>query len=78
MRIVVSYHVPDDRRCTRLAHAPQDLGRRVQPSAFEWVLNADQVQRLRSRLVRLIDPEEDDVRIYRPYETWRPQDRGPG
>ena len=71
MLIVVSHNVPDDRRRTRLAHALQDFGRRVQLSVFECLLNADQEQRLRSRLVRLMDPEEDNVRIYRLCETCR-------
>jgi CRISPR-associated protein Cas2 len=71
MLIVVSYDVPDDRRRTRLAHALQDFGTRVQLSVFECVLTPDQEDRLRSRLLRLIDPEEDNVRIYRLCETCR-------
>ena len=65
MLIVVSYDVADDRRRTKLAHALKDFGARVQYSVFECLLEADQVERLRLRIERLISPEEDSVRLYR-------------
>jgi CRISPR-associated protein Cas2 len=63
--IVVSYDVPDDRRRLRLAKALLDFGRRVQLSVFECLLESEQVDRLRARVEKLIDLEEDRVRIYR-------------
>ena len=65
MLIVVSYDVPSDRRRTRLAHALKDFGVRVQFSVFECLLEADQVDRLRRRVLQPIDPGEDSVRLYR-------------
>lgn len=65
MLIVVSYDVADDRRRTKLAQALKDFGARVQYSVFECLLEADQVERMRLRIERLISPEEDSVRIYR-------------
>ena len=65
MLIVVSYDVPDDRRRTKLAHSLKDFGVRVQYSVFECLLEPAQVEALRSRIGRLIDPAEDRVRIYR-------------
>lgn len=65
MLIVVSYDLPDDRRRTKLAHNLKDFGVRVQYSVFECILEADQVEALRVRIARLIDPAEDRVRIYR-------------
>jgi CRISPR-associated protein Cas2 len=62
--IVVSYDIPDDRRRVRLAHALKDFGVRVQYSVFECYLEADQLEKLRQRLGRLVDPQ-DDVRLYR-------------
>jgi CRISPR-associated protein Cas2 len=65
MLILVSYDVPDDRRRTRLAHTLKDFGERVQYSVFECRLDERAQQILRERLTRLIDPEEDSLRIYR-------------
>ncbi len=65
MLILVSYDVPDDRRRTRLAHTLKDFGERVQYSVFECRLDERAQQTLRERLARLIDPEEDSLRIYR-------------
>jgi CRISPR-associated protein Cas2 len=65
MLILVSYDVPDDRRRARLAHALKDFGERVRYSVFECRLDERAQQALRERLARLIDPEEDSLRIYR-------------
>ena len=65
MLIVVSYDVSNDRRRTRLAHALKDFGERVQYSVFECRLDADALEKLRSRIQTLIDAKEDSVRIYR-------------
>jgi len=65
MLIVVSYDVTDDRRRTRLAHALEDFGVRVQYSVFECRLEPAQIERLSARVVKLIDQEKDSVRLYR-------------
>lgn len=65
MLIVVSYDIPSDRRRTKLAHALEDFGRRVQLSVFECLLEEDQLQRMKWKIDRLVDAEEDSVRIYR-------------
>lgn len=65
MLIVVSYDVPNDRRRTRLAHALKDFGERVQYSVFECRLKPDQLESLRRRIEKLIEPKEDRLRIYR-------------
>ena len=65
MLILVSYDIPDDRRRTRLAHVLKDFGQRVQYSVFECRLDPDQLERLRQRVLRRIDPERDNVRFYR-------------
>lgn len=64
MLILVSYDVPDDRRRTRLATALLDFGQRVQWSVFEAELTSEQVARLEARVLREIEPAEDNVRIY--------------
>jgi len=62
--IVVSYDVTDDRRRNHLASALKDFGARVQYSVFECHLELAQIDRLRDRLLSLIHPEEDSVRLY--------------
>lgn len=64
MLTVVAYDVPSDRRRVKLAHTLHDFGQRVQYSVFECHLTADELSRLRSRILKLIEPEEDQVRIY--------------
>ena len=63
MLIVVSYDVANDRRRTRLAKELENFGRRVQYSVFECLLDARQLERLRTRLLRRTETSEDD-RIY--------------
>lgn len=65
MLIVVSYDVPNDRRRTRLAHALEDFGQRVQYSVFECLLETEALESLRRRVGKLIDLSEDSLPIYR-------------
>lgn len=65
MLILVSYDIPSDRRRTKLAHVLKDFGERVQYSVFECRLEEQQIERLRARVARLIEPGEDSVRFYR-------------
>ena len=65
MLIVVSYGIRETRRRTRLAHALKDFGQRVQLSVFECHLEETQVEKLRERITRFIDPDRDSVRLYR-------------
>jgi CRISPR-associated protein Cas2 len=62
--IVVSYDVADDRRRNHLAAALKDFGARVQYSVFECHLEEPQIDRLRTRLLALLDPQEDRLRLY--------------
>ncbi len=65
MLVVVSYDVPENRRRGRIAQALQDFGgERVQLSVFECHLTARNWTRLRERLAKIIDPDEDSVRLY--------------
>jgi len=65
MLIAVAYDIPSDRRRTKLADHLENFGRRVQLSVFECLLEEKQVERMRAGIERLIDTEEDTVRIYR-------------
>ena len=64
MFVVVAYDVVDDRKRTRLAKTLSDYGRRVQKSVFECEVDDRQYVKMRERIEREVDPEEDSVRYY--------------
>ena len=71
MLIVISYDVPDDRRRAKLAKSLEGWGDRVQLSVFEFHLEAGELEDLRARVLDLIEPKEDNVRIYSLCEACR-------
>ena len=52
------------RRLRRVAQACKDYGQRVQKSVFECLVGPAEWVLLRERLVAIIDPAEDSLRIY--------------
>jgi CRISPR-associated protein Cas2 len=67
--ILVSYDVNTQdkegrRRLRKVAKICQGCGQRVQLSVFECTVNDMEFERLRDRLVRTIDSDEDSLRIY--------------
>lgn len=69
MDIIITYDVntqnPEgERRLRKVARACQDYGQRVQYSVFECTVNEAQLERLRHRLLKIIDEEHDSLRIY--------------
>ena len=60
---LISYDIADDRRRTKIAHALEGYGTRVQYSVFELWLSTSQLARLRKRLEKLVE-EEGSIRIY--------------
>lgn len=77
MEILVTYDVATDtaagrRRLRRVAKACEAYGQRVQRSVFECVVNEMQLEQLKHRLYREMEPKEDSLRIYRLRE---PRDR---
>ncbi len=64
MFYTVCYDIRDDGRRNQVAKILLDFGERVQFSVFEAILDADQLQMLKRRVGRVLDPEEDSFRIY--------------
>ncbi len=62
---VLVYDVVDNRRRSRLHRALKDFGLPVQRSVFEFDLDPKEVDRMMHRVEKLIDTEEDTVRLYR-------------
>lgn len=64
MFYVVSYDIPDTKRRTKLSKCLEDFGDRVQYSVFECILDNDLLKMMLVRINRIINVEEDKVRIY--------------
>ena len=65
MIYLIAYDIADDRRRESVAAALAAYGARVQFSVFECELaDAATVERLKTRLLELIDLHEDQVRLY--------------
>lgn len=67
--ILVSYDVntedkEGERRLRRVARACKAYGQRVQYSVFECTVNEMDLERLRAKLVAVIDKSVDSLRIY--------------
>ncbi len=62
--VVIAYDITDDARRTKLANRLLNYGIRVQYSVFEAILSRKEIRDMVRQLRRLIDREEDSVRIY--------------
>lgn len=65
MMHVLAYDVTDDRRRTKLHTALKDFGTPVQRSVFEFDLPQQELEKMMDRVRKLIDENEDTVRLYR-------------
>lgn len=63
-RYILSYDIADDRRRTAIAKRAGVHGMRLQYSIFECFLSDAEHRELTADLKDLIDPREDDLRIY--------------
>lgn len=73
MWVVVAYDVSTDtkpgrRRLRRVAQVCKNFGQRVQKSVFECQVNEMKFEELRKKLLKEIDKEEDNLRLYRLIE----------
>ena len=64
MIVIVSYDIPDDRRRTRVWKLLKNFGQWMQFSLFECDVTAKDMVELRHRLMQIIKPEDDSIRIY--------------
>ena len=75
MKVVVSYDVKTDSpggktRLRRIAKTLESYGQRVQFSVFECEVDEARWLKIRDRLIREINTEEDSLRIYRLGSNW--------
>jgi len=64
MFVVVSYDISEDKRRTKIHKMLKSYGQWMQYSVFECSLTATQYAKLRSRLSKVIKPDEDSIRFY--------------
>mgnify|MGYP000879929868 CR=1 FL=1 len=64
MFYVVAYDMPDTKRRTKLFKAMKGFGRHTQFSVFECELNQKGVERMVKKIASLIEPAEDNIKIY--------------
>lgn len=68
---VAAYDIPDNRRRTKLHRLMQAYGLPVQRSVFECYLESAERADLTRKAKALLDPREDDLRLYAVCETCR-------
>ena len=61
---LVCYDIVDTNRRNRVSKLLQGYGLRVQKSVFECVLTEAQSDLINRKLIKYIDPNEDQVRFY--------------
>ncbi|MEW6657417.1 MAG: CRISPR-associated endonuclease Cas2 [Thermodesulfobacteriota bacterium] len=64
MFYAISYGIRDDRRRLKVAQVLKDFGERVQLSVFEARLEARDLDRLKQRVLKHLDQENDSLRLY--------------
>jgi len=65
MFVVVSYDIVDDKRRNKVANTLKNYGTRVQYSVFECLLEVEHLNMLTSDLRKIIEKNEDTIRIYK-------------
>jgi CRISPR-associated protein Cas2 len=75
MQVLITYDVSTvseggKRRLRRAAKTCLDYGQRVQNSVFECLVDPAQLITLRERLLEIIDPATDSLRIYLLGHEW--------
>jgi CRISPR-associated protein Cas2 len=64
MFMTISYDISDDKRRTKIHKMLKSYGQWMQYSVFECDITDSEYAKLRSRLSKVIKPEEDSIRFY--------------
>ena len=62
--LVICYDIPSDRRRLKIHKALLAYGANIQKSVFECRLTPRLRDRMMKRIMKIIDPKEDRVRLY--------------
>jgi CRISPR-associated protein Cas2 len=63
--VLIIYDISSNKRRTKMAKLLESYGFRVQRSAFEAVVSMPEYLKLLKRIDRLVDEQNDYVRVYR-------------
>jgi CRISPR-associated protein Cas2 len=61
---LICYDIPNNKRRKKIADLLEGYGKRVQKSVFECQLQTKQYQQLKKRMIKICNPEEDNLRFY--------------
>jgi len=61
---LLTYDIPADRRRAKIARLMEAVGERVQFSVFEAYLTPAELEKLLGRVRKVLDLQEDSLRIY--------------
>lgn len=61
---LLTYDIADPKRLVRVAKVMEASGERVQDSVFEAYLNEEELERLLKKVQRVMELEEDSLRVY--------------
>jgi len=64
IQVVVAYDITDDKRRNKIAKCLEGYGVRVNYSVFECVLKPARFKQMKASLEKLLDSDEDTIRIY--------------
>ena len=62
---IISYDIADPKRLRKVARLMEDYSIRVQKSVFEGFLSERELRKLISKAEKIINQDEDSIRIYR-------------
>lgn len=76
MLVLITYDVSvvdsgGQKRLRHVAKACEDYGQRVQNSVFECLVDPAQLIMLKNKLLNIIEPEKDSLRIYYLGKNWK-------
>jgi CRISPR-associated protein Cas2 len=63
MFVIVCYDIPDDKKRNKISQILEGYGERVQFSVFECDIKAEHMEKLKEKLIKVLN-DEDSVRYY--------------
>ncbi len=70
---LLAYDIADNKRRAKIAKLMESLGERVQGSVFEAYLTPAELQKIVTRSEKVMNMDEDSLRIYTICEACRPR-----
>lgn len=70
---LLAYDMSDNKRRAKIAKLMESMGERVQGSVFEAYLDAAELQKVMKKSGKIMNMEEDSLRVYFLCEACRPK-----